>query len=70
MIAFMTETRRLSDYLAAVRARKAALGLDDNALVEKMRNPGDRRTADKRKLLDAIEARAREAGVEPIKSNY
>ena len=57
-------------HLERVRARKAELGIDDEALTDSLRNDGSRRTPDKRDLLVRIEARARAAGQEPLKTNY
>ena len=53
----------LFDYLEAVRARKAALGLVDTPeSVEAMRNKGDNRTPAKRALLRRAARRAKAAG--------
>ena len=61
----------LDQFLADIRARKAALGMIDTPEeVEAMRNKGGRRTPEKRELLRRIEKRARAAGVEPLKSYY
>ncbi|MGG5890794.1 hypothetical protein ACLF3G_27255 [Falsiroseomonas sp. HC035] len=38
--------------------------------VDRLRNKGQFRTAEKRELLRAIEERARAAGLEPIKAYY
>ncbi len=52
--------------LAEARARD--LGLDTPALIEAMRNPGDRRTAAKRELLRSVGERAIAAGLTPLKA--
>lgn len=62
-------TLELNGYLGAVKARKAALGLDEGArAVEARRNKGGRRTANKRTLLGNAARRAEAAGVTPIVS--
>ena len=61
----------LDQFLADIKARKAALGMIDTpAEVEAMRNKGGRRTPEKRELLRRVEERARTAGVELPKSYY
>ena len=50
------------------RARE--LGLLTPEATERMRNKGENRTPEKRALLRRIEARARAAGVEPLKAYY
>ena len=61
----------LDQFLADIKARKAALGIEDTPeKVEAMRNKGGRRTPEKRELLRRIEERARAAGIEPSKSYY
>lgn len=57
----------LSELLAGIRERKAALGIIDTPdRTEQMRNAGSRRTASKRAMLDRIDERARAAGVVSI----
>ncbi|KZC80550.1 hypothetical protein AYR46_09975 [Sphingobium yanoikuyae] len=54
----------LSDLLAGIRERKAALGIIDTPeRTDAMRNSGSRRTARKRAMLARIEERSRDAGV-------
>ncbi len=61
----------LSEFLAGVQARKAALGITDTPVeTEAMRNKGGRRTPEKRELLRRAEARARAAEKTPVKSYY
>ena len=61
----------LDQFLADIKARKAALGMVDTpAEVETMRNKGGRRTPEKWELLRRVEKRACAAGVEPLKSYY
>ena len=61
----------LHQFLSDIKARKAALGMTDTPeRVEAMRNKGGRRTPEKRELLRRVEERAREAGVETLKSYY
>lgn len=61
----------LSDLLSRIRARKAELGIVDTAeTTEAMRNRGTRRTREKRALLARSEARAREAGIDPVPGHY
>lgn len=67
----VTSMRNLDSFLAEVRARKRQLGLVDTPeRTEAMRNRGENRTPEKRALLRRIEERAREAGLEPIRSYY
>lgn len=52
----------LSDLLASIRERKAALDIiDTREHTEQMRNTGSRRTARKRAMLDRIDERTRTA---------
>ncbi len=61
----------LDQFLADIKARKAALSMTDTPEeVEAMRNKSGRRTPKKRELLRRIEERARAAGVELLKSYY
>ncbi|HEX7853275.1 MAG TPA: hypothetical protein VF503_06225 [Sphingobium sp.] len=61
----------LADLLEGIRERKRLLGIVDTAeRTEELRNRGTRRTSRKRELLARIEARAREAGIEPPKGYY
>lgn len=61
----------LAELLEGIRERKRLLGIVDTPeRTEAMRNRGSRRTSQKRELLARIEARAREAGVEPLKGYY
>ena len=61
----------LDQLLADIKARKAALGIEDTPeKVEAMRNKGGRRTPEKQELLRRIEERTRVAGIEPSKSYY
>lgn len=56
-------TIKLTDHLAAVAARKAALGMVETPeSVAGMRNRGERRTPAKRAMLREIAARAAAAG--------
>ncbi|PZU70233.1 MAG: hypothetical protein DI554_00380 [Sphingobium sp.] len=59
----------LRKYWARIAQRKKALGLDDPALTERLRNSGEQRTPEKREMLDRMEDRAKKAGVPPVKSN-
>lgn len=58
----------LREYWQRVAARKKALGLDDPALTDRLRNSGEARTDAKREMLDRAEECAREAGTPPIPS--
>mgnify|MGYP000177941031 CR=1 FL=1 len=61
----------LSDFLASIRERKAALGIIDTPeRTEQMRNTGSRRTAGKHAMLKRIDERARAAGVTPLKGHF
>lgn len=61
----------LSDLLAGIRERKAALGIIDTPeRTEQMRNTGSRRTASKRAILERIDERASAAGVTPLKGHF
>lgn len=61
----------LSDLLAGIRERKAALGIIDTPeRTEQMRNTGSRRTACKLAMLERIEKRARATGVTPLKGHF
>lgn len=61
----------LAEFLAGIRKRKAALGIEDTPEeTDRLRNSGTRRTAKKRARLVRIAERARAAGVDPLKSNY
>lgn len=61
----------LNSFLGDVRARKAAIGLDESAVaVAARRNGGARRTASKRAALARAERRAMAAGVAPVPANY
>ncbi|GAA5049765.1 hypothetical protein GCM10023208_08210 [Erythrobacter westpacificensis] len=65
------KTLELNSYLAGVKARKAALGLDEGAeAVDARRNKGGRRSASKRALLRKAEKRAKAAKVAPVPSYY
>ena len=65
----MIEMGDLRAFWLRIAKRKKALGLDDPAPTERLRNSGEQRTPEKREMLDRMEERAREAGVPPIKSN-
>ena len=63
----------LYDFLAAVQARKAALGwIDTPERTEALRNKGHARTPEKRELLQACadRARARAAGADPAPAYF
>lgn len=63
--------KRLEDYWAEIEQRKLSLGLQDTPeRTEMLRNKGGNRTPDKRELLKRAEQRARDAGLEPVKSYY
>ena len=65
------KTIMLFDYLEAVRARKAALGLADTPeSVEAMRNKGGNRTPAKRALLRRAARRAKAAGKTQVTSCF
>ena len=65
------ETVNLGDLLERTRKRKLELGLAETPDgTEAMRNKGARRTPEKRELLRRTEARAKAAGVTPVKSHY
>jgi hypothetical protein len=66
----MQRSIRLDDLLAGIAARKAALGLDVPGSDDALRNPGDRRTPEKREMLQCIEERARAVGIKPLPANY
>ncbi len=62
---------KLRDFLAAVEARKASLGVREApAAIEALRNKGGRRTPAKRDLLRRAEERALAAGRQPVPSYY
>lgn len=64
-------TVTLSDLLAGIRERKAALGIvDSDERTESMRNRGGHRTAAKRTMLERIENRALAAGLNPLGAYY
>jgi hypothetical protein len=64
-------TISLASLQKQVRARKAALGMNDApAKIEAMRNKGATRTPAKRELLRRIERRAVAAGLMPIASYF
>lgn len=65
----MIEMGDLREYWLRIARRKKALGLDDPALTERLRNSGEQRTPKKREMLDRMEERAKKAGVPPIESN-
>ena len=56
-------------YLEAVARRRRELGITDEDIVA-ARNPGDRRTPEKRELLRRIGERARAAGLEPLPAKF
>ncbi len=61
----------LRDLIAWTEARKAALGMaEDAATIEVMRNKGRNRTPEKRELLRRAEDRARAAGREPVPAYF
>ncbi len=61
----------LSDLLSGIRDRKALLGIVDTPeRTEAMRNKGCNRTPKKRVMLARVDARARDAGVEPLKAYF
>jgi hypothetical protein len=61
----------LNDLLSGINARKRELGIvESEERTETMRNPGTRRTASKRAMLERLDARARESGVTPPKAYY
>lgn len=65
------KTLELNSYLVRVKARKAALGLDEGAgAVDVRRNKGARRSASKRALLRNADKRAKAAKVAPVVSYY
>ena len=64
-------TVKLVDLLERARARKRALGLTETPeQVDALRNPGGRRTPEKRALLRRAAARATAAGVTPVVSYF
>lgn len=61
----------LKSNLAGVNRRKAQLAPEATVReVEILRNNGMRRTARKRETLCRVDARARAASIEPVRSNY
>jgi hypothetical protein len=56
-------------YLEAVARRRRGLGITDEDDA-KARNPGDRRTPEKRELLGRIGERARAAALEPLPAKF
>ena len=61
----------LSEFLSAVRERKAQIGmLDTAATVEDMRNKGAGRTRAKRELLRRIAIRSNAAALPPTLTSY
>lgn len=61
-------TINLADFLRRAEARMHELGMDTPEWQERLRNKGGNRTPEKRELLLRIAARARAAGLEPIKA--
>jgi hypothetical protein len=62
-------TLTLLGFLADVERRKARLDVDESAgAVDALRNKGGSRTAAKRAILQRAKARARLAGVKPVRS--
>jgi hypothetical protein len=59
----------LSTFLAVLAERKRVLGITE-ATYAGARNRGRRRTAEKRELLQRIDRRAREAGLEPFEARF
>lgn len=58
-------------FVAEAEIRKRVLGVDETpAVIDAMRNRGDRRTPAKRALLRRIDARARSAGRAPVFAYY
>lgn len=61
----------LEELLAAIEARKAALGLRDTPdTTEALRNKGAGRTPEKRELLKRAENRALAAGRKPVPGHF
>jgi hypothetical protein len=56
-------------HLRAVAERQRILGITEDDIAQ-ARNPGDRRTPEKRELLRRIQERARAAGLEPLIAYY
>ncbi len=67
-----TTTTTLAEQLRRIEVRKLALGLSSasEAAVDALRNKGGQRTPEKRELLRRAEARARQAGQDPVISYY
>jgi hypothetical protein len=62
-------TLTLIGFLADIERRKAGLSVDESAgAVDALRNKGGSRTAAKRAILQRAKARARLAGVKPVRS--
>ena len=62
-------TLTLIGFLADIERRKAALSVDESAgAVDALRNKGKYRTAAKRAIIQRARARARLAGVKPVRS--
>jgi hypothetical protein len=62
-------TLTLIGFLADIERRKAGLEVDESArAVDALRNKGTGRTAEKRAIIQRARARARLAGVKPVRS--
>jgi hypothetical protein len=60
---------KLDQLLAAIEARKVAIGTRDTPeTTDALRNKGARRTPEKRELLKRMEDRTRAAGREPVRA--
>jgi len=64
----MIETGPLSEYFASIAQRKERLGMTED--VNALQNSGEQRTPAKRDQLRRIDARARAAGIVPIKAKF
>ena len=63
------KTVKLDDFVRQIDARKAALGMSGTDVA--CLNSGERRTPEKRALLEAVRKAAKEEGREPVfKANF
>ena len=61
-------TLTLISFLDEIERRKAGLSVDESAgAVDALRNKGGSRTAAKRGIIERARARARRAGVKPVR---
>jgi hypothetical protein len=61
---------RLGENWRPAETKARELGLDTPVATEAMRNPGDRRTEEKRQLLTSIGERAAAQGLQPLPARY